>query len=94
MGIEYDEKGKIFTNVVTKRSIPILAQIPGQRVRGNLHVSPESRITDAMNAPDEFVAITDASILGETGEVQYRSKLLILNRASILWLIPEEEIQN
>ncbi len=93
MGIEFDEKGKIFTNVVTKRATPVIIQTATQRIHGNIHVPPEVRIKDEMNKPDQFLAVTDAKITNGQGEELYKAGLVILNRATIIWLIPEEDIQ-
>jgi hypothetical protein len=90
MTTEFDEKGKIFTNVVSKRPVPVLIQISGQRIQGKLHVTPTERIMDGLNASEKFIAITDATIYGEDGDVLYQSPFLTLNREFIIWLIPEE----
>jgi hypothetical protein len=94
MATEFDDKGKIFTNVISKRPIPVLIQINGQRIQGKLHVPPTERIKDELNAAEQFLAITDATIYGEDGEVLYKSQFLTLNREFIIWLIPEEELQS
>ncbi len=93
MGIEFDEKGKIFTNVVTKRATPVIIQTTTQRIQGNIHIPPDVRIKDEINKPDQFLAITDAKIIDGQGDVLYKASLVILNRATITWLVPEEEIQ-
>ncbi len=94
MANEFDEKGKIFTNVVSKRPVPVLIQTSTQRIQGKLHVPPTERIKDELNASEQFLAITDATIYGDKGEVLYKSQFLTLNRDTIVWLIPEEELQS
>ena len=93
MATEFDEKGKIFTNVISKRPIPVIIQTTAQRIQGKLHVPPTERIKDELNTSDQYLAITDATIYGDNGEVLYKSQFLTLNRESIIWLIPEEELQ-
>jgi hypothetical protein len=93
MTTEFDEKGKIFTNVISKRPIPVLIQTSTQRIQGKLHVPPTERIKDELNASEQFLAITDAVIYGDGGEILYKSQFLTINRNYIVWLIPEEELQ-
>jgi hypothetical protein len=94
MATEFDDKGKIFTNVISKRPIPVLIQISGQRIQGKLHVPPTERIKDELNAAEQYLAITDATIYAENGEILYKSQFLTLNREFIIWLIPEGELQS
>ena len=43
MDIEFDEKGKFFTNVVTKISVPATIQTTGRLIRGEVHVRKGER---------------------------------------------------
>ncbi len=94
MTTEFDEKGKIFTNVISKRPVPVLIQITGQRIQGKLHVPLTDRIKDELNAAEQYIAVTDATVFAEDGEILYQSQFLTLNREYIIWLIPEEELQS
>jgi len=44
-----DEKGKIFTEVVTKLPVPIMMQTTTHRVLGNIHVRPDQRLKDELD---------------------------------------------
>jgi hypothetical protein len=89
---EFDDKGKIFTNIITKRPIRVIVQTETFRIHGQMHITPGERLKDELNASDQFVAITDASIFDGAGNINYRCSFLTLNRKYIVWIIPEEEI--
>lgn len=89
MATEFDEKGKMFTGIVTKRPVYATLQTTRHLMRGNIHVRRDQRIKDELDLDDKFVAVTDASILGEDGQVLYQAPFLAINRAHIIWVMPE-----
>lgn len=93
MVTQYDEKGKIFTQVVAKEPVLVTIQTTNQLVRGSIHVRPESRVKDELNNSKEpFVAVTDAIVYNLQQEELYRCSFLVINISHIVWVIPEEEI--
>jgi hypothetical protein len=90
MTIEYDEKGKRFTDIVTKRPVYATVQTTRQLMRGNIHVRRDQRIKDELDLEDKFLAITDVSILGEDGQVLFQAPFLAINRDHIVWVLPEQ----
>lgn len=94
MKFHTDEKGKVFTDYVSKDPVPIVAQTTTNRISGMLHVSHGTRLKDELNDQGHFVAITDAAVFDRTGKIEeYRSAFLALHRDSIIWLIPQTKIQ-
>ena len=91
MTIEYDEKGKRFTDIVTKRPVYATVQTTKQLLRGNIHVRRDQRIKDELDLDDKFIAITDVSILGDDGQVLFQAPFLAINRAHIIWVLPEQK---
>jgi hypothetical protein len=91
MTIEYDDKGKRFTDIVTKRPVYATVQTIKQLIRGNIHVRRDQRIKDELDLDDKFIAVTDASILSEEGHVLYQAPFLAVNRAHIIWVLPEQK---
>jgi len=91
MTIEYDEKGKFFTDLVTK--VPVLAtiQTTNQLLRGNIHVREGERLKDELDRDEPFLAVTEASILGTDGQVLFSAPFLAVHRSQIVWVIPSEE---
>jgi hypothetical protein len=89
--IEYDEKGKKFTDIVTKKPVYATVQTTKQMLRGNIHVHQDQRIKDELDIDDKFIAITDVSILGADGQVLFQTPFLAVNRAQIVWVLPEQK---
>ncbi len=91
MTIEYDDKGKRFTDIVTKRPIHATVQTTKQLLRGNIHVRRDQRIKDELDLDDRFIAVTEVSILGPDGQVLFQAPFLAINRAHIIWVLPEQK---
>lgn len=91
MSIHFDEKGKFYTEMVTKDAVPVILQTPIHRIRGNIYVRPGERIKDQINQEEDFIAVTEAVLLDATGEELYRTDFLLVNRAHLIWLFPEEQ---
>ena len=90
MTIEYDDKGKRFTDIVTKRTIAATVQTTKHLMRGNIHVRRDQRIKDELDLDDTFIAVTDVNVLGEDGQVLFQAPFLAINRAHIIWVLPEQ----
>lgn len=90
MTIEYDEKGKIFTDIVSKRSIHATVQTTTHLMRGLVHVRRDQRIKDELNADEKFLALTDVNVLATDGQILFQAPFLAVNRAHIIWILPEQ----
>ena len=91
MSIEYyDEKGKVFTDVVSKVAIQATVQTTTHLMRGYLHVRRDQRIKDELDHSEKFLALTDVSILGPDGQSLFQAPFVAVQRAQIVWLIPEQ----
>ncbi len=91
MSIEYDEKGKFFTDVVSKIPVYAVVQTTVQLVRGKVHVRQGERLKDELDRDELFLAMTDASVIGPDGQVQYQAPFLAVRRAQVVWVLPDEE---
>ena len=91
MSIEYDEKGKIFTDIVSKVAVYATIQTTTHMLRGRIHVRRDQRIIDELDLDENFLAITDVSVLGADGQVLFQSPFLAVRRAHIVWVIPEQK---
>ena len=89
MTIEYDDKGKRFTDILTKRPVFATVQTTRHLMRGTIHVRQDQRIKDELDLDDKFIAVTDASILGEDGQIIFQAPFLAINRAHIIWVLPD-----
>lgn len=92
MVTQFDEKGKIFTQVVSKHPILATIQTVNNLIRGTMHVRPDARVKDELNGSDHFLAVTDAVVYNNQKEELYRSNFIVVNVDHIVWVIPEEEI--
>lgn len=90
MTIEYDEKGKRFTDIVTMRTIHATIQTATHLLRGRIHVRMDKRIKDELDLDDKFLAVTDVNVLSSDGQILFEAPFLAVNRAHIIWVLPEQ----
>ena len=92
MTIRYDEKGKYFTEFITKETVPILVQTSHHRIHGQIHIQPKERLKDALNHSKPFLALTEVTICDLDEIVQFQAEFLALNKDQIQWVIPVEDL--
>ena len=90
MTFEYDEKGKIFTDIVSKVAVPATIQTTTHLIRGQLHVRRDQRIKDELDINESFIAMTDVNVLGPDGQTLFQAPFLAVRRSHIIWVIPEQ----
>ena len=91
MTIEYDEKGKIFTDIVSKIAIYATIQTTTHMLRGRIHVRRDQRIIDELDLSENFIALTEVSVLGNDGQVIFQTPFLAVRRSHIVWVLPEQK---
>ncbi len=91
MTIHYDDKGKYFTDIVTKNDVSAIIQTLTHRIHGRIHVRQGTRLLDELNNANQFLPITDAVVLTGDGEEDHKSEFITLNRDHIVWILPQEE---
>jgi hypothetical protein len=94
MTIRFDEKGKFFTDVISKEAVSVIIQMTTHQVHGRLHVRPKARLKDEINQSEQFFAVTEATILNNNGEEQFHCEFMAINRDHVVWLLPLEEIMD
>jgi len=90
MTLDFDDKGKIFTEVVPKIAIPAVVQTTQQLIRGNVHVRRDERLKDELDRDELFLAMTDASVLGTDGHPLHEARFMAVRRAQIVWVMPAQ----
>lgn len=91
MTIEYDEKGKIYTEIISKVPIQATIQTTTHLMRGRLHVRRDQRIKDELDVNENFIALTDVSVLGPDGQTLFQAPFIAVRRSHIIWVIPEQD---
>jgi hypothetical protein len=90
MAIQFDPKGKHFTEVVAKIPQAVVIETTRGRIRGTIHVHPDHRLLDELNEEQAFVAITEAEI--ELPEGNLRASFVAVGKAELVWITPVEEL--
>jgi hypothetical protein len=93
MFTQFEEKGKIFTNVVTKKPVHVHIQTNLHLIRGKVHIRPDERLKDELNHPESFLAVTDAAIFNHDGKKLFNCKFIAVNRTHVVWLLQDDEIK-
>lgn len=89
----FEEKGKIYTQVISKNPVKVIIQTETNRIFGVIHVRPDERLKDTLDASEDFIAVTTATVFDIDGkELMFKANFLALNRNHILWATPEEEV--
>ena len=89
MTIEYDEHGKIFTDIVSKVSVYVTIQTTSHMMRGRIHVPRAQRVKDELDRDENFLALTDVHVQGPDGQTLFHSPFLAVKRSHIVWVMPE-----
>lgn len=90
MEMHFDEKGKIFTQVISKHPISVSIQTIHQLIRGTIHVRPDLRVKDDLNGQERFIAVTDAVVYNNQNEEIYKTAFMVVNVEHVVWIIPVE----
>lgn len=93
MTIEYDEKGKYYTNVIQKVPVPSMVQTTTHMIRGFIHVRQDERLKDELENKEGFIAVTEVSVCDAEGKVIYSGPFLAVQKAQIVWVMPLSEEQ-
>ncbi len=91
MNYEYEEKGKIFTDVVSKTAMYATIQTTTHLLHGRIHVRRDQRMIDELDLDENFLAVTDVSVLGADGQTLSQAPFLAVRRTHIIWVIPEQK---
>ncbi len=90
MTIEYDEKGKIFTDIISKIAIYATIQTTSHLMRGRMHIRRDQRIKDELDGNEKFIALTDVTVQNADGQTLFQAPFLAVQRTHIIWVIPEQ----
>ena len=84
-----DERGKLFTERVSKGQVDVLITTLGGHIRGFIYVSQGQRIKDMLNSGSErFIAVSDATASALDGSDVLAAGLMAVNKDHIISVIP------
>ncbi len=92
MSLHYDEKGKFFTDYISKDAIQAVIQTANNRIRGNLYIRAGERVSDYLNKSGTFLPITEAEIFDLNGNSLYKTPFLAVNMDLVSWVMPQERL--
>lgn len=94
MFANFEEKGKIFTQIITKEPVDVVIQTASSCIYGCVHVRPEDRLKDELDRTTAFLAVTKARIFDRDGKnLLYESAFVAVNIANIEWILPQSELK-
>ena len=91
MTIEYDEKGKFYTDIVKKLPMSVVIQTVTHLVRGSVHVRQGERLKNELELDEKFLAVTNAVVYNADDKVLFAVPFMAIQRAQIIWIMPVDK---
>ena len=91
MSLEFNEKGKYFTDIISKVAVPAVIQTVMHRIEGSVHIRLEGRVKDELDRNELFLAVTNAKVFGLDGAMLYETDFMTVSRTQIVWVIPSDD---
>jgi len=92
MVTHFDEKGKIFTDIVQKQPVWVTLQLSRSRIHGAIFIRNNERIKEVLDNAEPFLALTQVEILSIDGtKTEIKTNFLAVNKSKIIWLMPDSE---
>jgi uncharacterized protein YcfJ len=73
MTIDYDDKGKFYTSIISKDTVKTRIQTTAQIIEGDVHVRRQCRLKDELVNGEPFLAVTDAYVFDNSGEALFHT---------------------
>lgn len=90
----FEEKGKLFTEVISKVAVTVIIQTTTNRILGKIHIRPSERMKDELDRSEIVLAVTEAEIFDLTGStLLFKTKFIAVQISQIVWVLPESEIE-
>jgi len=91
MSLEFNEKGKYFTDIISKVAVPAVIQTVMHRIEGSVHIRLDERVKDELDRGELFLAVTDAKVFGPDDTMLYETDFMTVSRSQIVWVIPRDD---
>ena len=87
METEFDEKGKIYTDVISKNACRAKIQTTTHLIIGELHIRRGCRMKDELDVSEPFLAVTNATLYKIDGQELAFTAFLAVQRSQIVWVM-------
>ena len=94
MSLEFNEKGKYFTDIISKAAVPAIIQTTTHRIEGFVHIRMDGRLKDELDRNESFMAVTNARVFNVDGTLLLEADFLSVSRMQIVWVVPNEDNLN
>jgi hypothetical protein len=91
MTVEFNDRGKYFTDIISKVAVGAIIQTTTHRIEGSIHVRLDGRVKDELDRSEPFIAVTDAKVFNSNGEVVHQTDFMTVARLQIVWVIPSDD---
>jgi hypothetical protein len=93
MTINYDEKGKYYTDIISKVAVEARIQTTNHFIEGKIHVCHDTRLKDELDRDEPFLAVTEARIFNTDHLLLFRTQFIAVQRNQVIWITTEEDIE-
>jgi hypothetical protein len=94
MSLEFNEKGKYFTDIISKAAVPAIIQTTTHRIEGFVHIRMDGRLKDELDRNESFLAVTNARVFKVDGTLLLEADFLSVSRMQIVWVVPSDDNLN
>lgn len=91
---QFEEKGKIYTPVISKEPVEVMILTATQRIQGKVHIRHDERLKDQLDCNERYIAVTDAVVTSLDGVEVLKTNFLAVNHMHIIMISPLAEIDN
>ncbi|NCP86370.1 MAG: hypothetical protein CO094_00490 [Anaerolineae bacterium CG_4_9_14_3_um_filter_57_17] len=91
MSIEFNDRGKYFTDIVSKTAVNAVIQTTTHRIEGAIHVRLDERVKDELDRAELFLPVTQAKVFAVDGTVLFQAEFMTISRSQIVWVIPSDD---
>lgn len=93
MTINYDEKGKYYTDIISKVAVQARIQTTSHFIEGEIHIRNDFRLKDELDRDEPFLAVTNARIFNPDHSLLFRTQFIAVRRDQVIWITTEDDIE-
>ena len=93
MAINYDEKGKYYTDIISKVAVAARIQTANHFIEGKIHIRHDFRLKDELDRDEPFLAVTDADVFNADHLLLFRTQFIAVRREQVIWITTEQDIE-